>query len=65
MRRCKVAARNDSMNSGGLLRTMSVSTGPGASALTRIRDEANSAAMDRVKETSAAFAAEYIDVAGE
>src|SRR3954451_7272275 len=54
-----------SMNSGGLPRTMSVSTDPGARALTRIPCEANSAAMDRVNETMAALAAEYIETNGE
>src|ERR1700730_13796075 len=54
-----------SMNSGGLPRTMSVSTDPGASALTRIPCAANSAAMDRVNETMAALAAEYIEAIGE
>ena len=37
---------------------MSVSTVPGASALTRTPAAANSAAHDRVKEWSAAFAAQ-------
>src|ERR1700741_1588492 len=54
-----------SMNSEELRRTMSVSTDPGASALTRIPCEANSAAMDRVNETMAALAAEYIETIGE
>lgn len=59
------AAFITSMNSGELTRAMSVSTEPGARALTRIPSAANAAAMERVNETIAALAAEYIDVAGE
>ena len=44
---------------------MSVSTDPGAKALTRIPCDANSAAIDRVNDTIAALAAEYIDTAGQ
>src|SRR3954463_12127741 len=65
MRRINADAFMASMNSGGLPRTMSVSTDPGARALTRIPCEANSAAMDRVNETMAALAAEYIETNGE
>src|SRR4029453_8974715 len=45
----------------GLLRTMSVSTVPGARALTRMPSAANSAAIVRVICRSAALAATYID----
>src|ERR1700739_3500804 len=65
MRPMNAEAFMASMNSGGLPRTMSVSTDPGARALTRIPCAANSAAMDRVKETMAALAAEYIEAIGE
>src|SRR5271170_498405 len=56
---------NAAANSGGLPRTMSVSTAPGAKALTRMPSAANSAAMERVKDTIDALAAAYIDVVGE
>ncbi len=44
-----------SMACCGFLRIMSVSTGPGASALTRMPSDANSAAIERVYDVSAAF----------
>ncbi len=44
-----------SMASCGLLRIMSVSTGPGAIAFTRMPSGANSAAIDRVTDISAAL----------
>src|SRR5207245_4649883 len=46
--------------SGVLLRTMSVSTVPGASALTRIPSGANEPAIDRVNDINAAFAPAYM-----
>jgi hypothetical protein len=48
-----------------LLRIMSVSTAPGASAFTRIPRAAYSAAIERVKEWSAALAAAYMATCGE
>ena len=44
-----------SMASCGLLRIMSVSTGPGAIALTRMPNGAYSAAIDRVNDINAAL----------
>ena len=43
------------MTSCGFLRIMSVSTGPGANAFTRIPSPANSAAIERVNDISADF----------
>ena len=43
---------------------MSVSTGPGANAFTRIPEGANSAAIERVNDVSAALPAAYIETAG-
>src|SRR5439155_22166710 len=51
--------------SGPVLRTMSVSTVPGARALTRMPCVAHSAAMLRVKARSAFLAPAYIDVPGD
>src|SRR5579862_1160907 len=59
------AAVMDWIASGVLFRTMSVSTVPGASALTRMPFEANTAAIDRVMAISPALAAEYIEVFAE
>ena len=44
-----------SITSCGFLRIMSVSTGPGANALTRMPSSANSAAIERVNDIIAAF----------
>ena len=52
-------------DSGGLLRTISVSTDPGANAFTRMSWAAYSAAMERVKDMRAAFPAAYMATEGE
>src|SRR5262249_9143662 len=65
MRFCRLISAMRATASGGLLRTMSVSTVPGASAFTRIRCGAHSAAMLRVKAISAALAPAYIAVDGD
>jgi hypothetical protein len=52
------------MNLCVLLRIISVSTGPGANAFTRIPKGANSAVIERVNNISAALPAAYIDTAG-
>src|SRR4051794_32808729 len=51
--------------SGGLARTMSVSTVPGASAFTRMLRDAYDEAIARVNDIIAAFAAAYIATFGE
>ena len=54
----------DSIVSGGLFRTMSVSTVPGARVFTRMPFGAKTAAIERVMDISPAFAAAYIAVVG-
>src|SRR5262249_35864177 len=51
--------------SGVFLRIISVSTAPGASAFTRMPSGANSSAIERVKDNSAAFVAPYVAMNGE
>src|SRR6478672_5652358 len=55
-RRMNAARCMDSTRSGAFARTMSVSTVPGANALTRIPRSANTAAIDRVIDMSPALA---------
>ena len=54
----------DAAPASPVLRTIVVSVGPGASALTLIPDRAYSAAIDRVKCSSAALAAPYNEPPG-
>src|ERR1700691_1886672 len=65
MRFCSEALAIPTWNSGGLARVISVSVEPGARALTRMPWGANSAAIDRVKDISAAFPAAYMATDGE
>src|ERR1019366_4069570 len=60
MRFCSEELAIEARNSGGLARVISVSVEPGARALTRMPWGANSAAIERVKDISAAFPAAYI-----
>src|SRR4051812_658373 len=64
-RRSSAARAMPSCASCGRLRTMSVSTVPGARALTRMPSAASDAAVDLVNDTSAAFAAAYIETSAE
>src|SRR3954469_7097428 len=60
-----LAAAMRACASGGLLRTMSVSIVPGASALTRMPCGAHSRACARVNDIIADLAPEYIDCADD
>src|SRR5215469_14750889 len=65
MRFMRLALAIRCIDSGPVLRTMSVSTDPGASALTRMPRGASPAAIERVSDINPAFAPEYIAVGNE